>query len=354
MKNNLNLIIFVVSLFFLPLLAEGKSAEGKSFIQEIKEKIIREKEKIEEKSEEKDKETYKDTDKDKKEEKEPPEEKSRIEKIKETILKEKKKIEKKKEKDKVEVKEKEKNKDKHNEYDRKHETKKGHDYVHDNDRRYYKEKQIDNHYRYKNPHYYIYDDIYFEDYPGYTTDVIYEEYTYIDESELLSPNPLHKYENPRRIAFLSSSVEAAYLGKDLRDTYGVTGKISANLYYLHFNCFYQNIFSNEEKLRLYSVNGGISLAMQNFLLTPFIGAFYIEPLEEARFSYGANLQVFLPSNYSLDLYTLNSSYGSLNFHNFSASLNYEFYRFNFGLGYTYNSYAGINFSGPFARVSFWL
>jgi hypothetical protein len=353
MKNNLNQIILVLPIFFFPFIVEGESNEKKSFIREIKEKIIQEKEKVEDKSEEKDKKTYEHKEK-KEEEKEPPEEKSRIEKIKETILKEKKKIEKKKEKDKVEVKEKKKNKDKHNEYDRKHKIKKDNDYVHDNNRRYYKKKHKNNHYRYKNPHYYIYDDIYFDEYPGYVTDVRYEEYTYIDESELISPNPLHVYKNPRRIVFLTSSIETAYLGKDLRDTYGITGKISANLYYLHFNCFYQNIFSNEEKIRLYSINGGLSLSTQDLILTPFIGAFYIEPLDEARFSYGANLQVFLPFNYNLDLYTLNSSYGSLNFHNFSASLNYELYRFNFGLGYTYNSYAGVNFSGPFARVAFWL
>ena len=348
MKNSANKIFLVSLLLLVPTFAEGKS-----FIQEIKEKIIKEKEKVEEKSEEKEKYTYEQ--KDKKEEKDPPEEKSRIKKIKETILKEKKRVEDKAvEKKKAKVKQKKKNKDKHNDYDHKHKIKKGPDYVHDDNRRYYKKKPKDNYRHYNNPHYFIYEDIYYDDYTGYTTDVIYDDYTYIDESELISPNPLQQYKHPRRIAFLTSSVEAVYLGKDLRDTYGITGKISANLYYLHFNCFYQNIFSSEEKIRLYSINGGLSLSTQNLTLTPFIGAFYIEPLEEARFSYGANLQVYLPVNYTLDLYTLNSSYGSLNFHNFSASLNYELYQLNFGLGYTYNSYAGVNFSGPFARVSFWL
>lgn len=362
MKNNLNQIILVLPIFFFPFIVEGKSNEKKSFIQEIKEKIIQEKEKVEEKNEEKKNDNYTYEDKKKKEEKEPPEEKSRIEKIKETILKEKKKIEKKNkenknEKEKYKEKEKDKYKDEHkyhNDYVHKNKNKHGNNYIHDNDRRYYKKKYKDNYYRYNNPHYFIYDDIYIDEYPVYVTDVGYDKYTYIDESELISPNPLREYKNPRRIVFLTSSVEAAYLGKDLRDTYGITGKISANIYYLHFNCFYQNIFSSEEKIRLYSINGGLSLSTQDLILTPFIGAFYIEPLDEARFSYGANLQVFLPFNYNLDLYTLNSSYGSLDFHNFSASLNYEFYRFNLGLGYTYNSYAGVNFSGPFARIALWL
>ena len=144
------------------------------------------------------------------------------------------------------------------------------------------------------------------------------------------------------------------MGKDIDDTYGVTAKASANLYSLHFNCFYQSIFSSEESLTIYSVNGGYSFTVQNVTLTPFIGAFYIEPLEEARLSYGANLEIFLPGNYSLDLYSINSSYGSLNFHNLSASLNYEFYRLNLGLGFNYNNYAGVSFSGPLARLSFWL
>ncbi len=345
MENKINLISLVIVLFFFPFFAEGKSTEGKSFIQEIKEKITKEKEKIEEKSKEKeqekvkvkekDKDSYEHKDKNKKEE--PAEGNSRIKQVKDKIVKEETKIvvkneEKKQKKGNVKVKEKNKGKD-------------NRDYVHDYGRRNYKGK-------YKDYPYWIYDDVYYYEPSIIMTDVRYDDYTYIDDSDLISRSPIYAYEHPRRIPFLSSSVEAAYLGKDIRDTYGVTAKISANLYSLHFNCFYQNVFSSEEKLTIYSINGGFSFALGDFALTPFIGAFYIEPLEEARFSYGADLQIFLPDNYNLDLYTINSSYGSLNFNNFSASLNREFYRFNVGLGFNYNNYAGVNFSGPLVKFSF--
>jgi hypothetical protein len=293
MKNNINLISMVIVLFFAPFFAEGKSDKGKSFIQEIKERITNEKEKVEGKSKEKEKEVVK-----------------------------------------AEVKVKEKNKGKDD-----------YDYVHDNGRR-------NNKIIYRDYPYWIYDDVYYHEPSIIVTDVVYDDYVYIDDSDLISRRPIYEYSHPRRIPFLSSSVEAAYLGKDLRDTYGVTAKISANLYNLHFNCFYQNIFSSEEKLTIYSVNGGVSFALANLILTPFVGGFYIEPLEEAQFSYGADLQIFLPGNYNLDLYTINSSYGSLNFNNFSASLNREFYVLNAGLGFNYNNYAGVNFSGPFARLAF--
>jgi hypothetical protein len=329
MKNNINLIIFVMFLFFSPFFAKGGSTERKSSIQEIKEKITKEKEKLEEKSEEREKKEVKQNDKyknkDKNEVKKTAEEESRIKQIKDKIVKETKKIEKKsEEKDKYDYVYKRKNKHVYN----------GRDYKKKYKGYYYPSI------------YWIYDDAYY--------DVIYDDYTYVDDSDLIFGSTINTYTPRRRIAFLTSSVEAAYLGKDIRDTYGVTAKISANLYSLHFNCFYQNIFSSEEKLTIYSVNGGVSFALSSFALMPFIGAFYIEPLEEARLSYGANLQIFFPDNFNLDLYTINSSYGSLNFNNFSASLNRGFYRFNVGLGFNYNNYAGVNLSGPLVRFSFWL
>lgn len=347
MKNLINNIFLVSLLFFLPLFAEGKSNEGKSFIQEIKEKISKEKEKVEEKNNEKkqekvkteekiefkSKEKVKEKEKEKKNEKEERiQETSRIKEVKDKIKEEKKKIEakgekKKKEKEKVKVKEKDKNE---------------HGYVDGHKRKHNKIYRDD----YYSDIYWIYDN------PSY--DVIYDDYTYTDNSDLILSRPIFEHKQPRRIAFLYSSVEAAYLGKDIRDTYGATAKISANLYSLHFNCFYQSVFSSEESLTLYSINGGFYFATNHFILTPFVGALYIEPLEEARLSYGANLQIFFPDNYNLDLYTLNSSYGSLNFNNFSASLNREFYRFNIGLGFNYNNYAGVDFSGPLVKLSFWL
>ena len=326
MKNLVNNIFLITLLFLIPLFAEGKSGDGKSLIQQVKERIVKEKEKQEDKKSD--------------------ETGSRIEEVKDKIVKEEKK-----EKEKAEVKNKAKNKDKSKgedkrDYDRDYKNKQGRDYVKDDNKKYHKKKDGGN---YRSDGYWVYDGVYFD---GYATDVVYDDYAYIDEAALISPNPMREYKKPRKIISLSSSVEAAYLGKDILDTYGVTGKISANLYALHFNCFYQNIFSNEEKLTIYSVNGGVSLALGDVVLTPFVGAFYIEPLEEARFSYGADLQIFLPYNYNLDFYTINSSYGSLNFNSFSASLNREFYILNAGLGYNYNNYAGIDFSGPFARLSF--
>jgi len=323
MKNLINNIFLVSLLFFIPMFTEGKS-----FIQEIKDKITKETEKIEEK----------------KEEKKSPEADSRIKEVKDKIVKEKKK-----EEHKIEVKVKEKKKVKEKDKD-----KYKHDYGYDYDRKYYKKKYKYDNYSDNNSLYWIYDNISFDESSVLVTDVRYDDYSYVDDSDLISPSPIYTNKQPRKIIFLNSSVEATYLGKDIDDTYGITGKISANLYSLHFNCFYQSIFSSEESLTLYSINGGFSFTTQSFTLTPFIGAFYIEPLEEAQLSYGANLKIFLPDNYNLDLYTLNSSYGSLNFNNFSASLNYEFYRFNIGLGFNYNNYAGVSFSGPLAKLSFWL
>lgn len=364
MKIILNPINSVILLFFFPLFLVDGYAGEESRIQEFKEKITEEKEKKAEKAKEevkaekkenkvehkqkenkkekknekhkekennKDKYKYKNEDKEKYVIKETPEERSRIQEVKDKIAEEKVKKESKKEQ---KVKEKYKHEDYH-----------GYPY----NRKYYKER-----YRYYEPGYFVRYRNRYDVFYGPLINVTYADYPYAEHSDFHSGS-LYTEESPsRKIAFLNSSIETSYLGKDIRDTYGVTAKVSGSLYSLHLDYFFQRIFSSQESLTLYSINGGLSFATDNFILSPFLGAFYIDILEEAQLSYGANLQVFLPANFIIDLYSLNSKYGSLNFNNFSASANYAIYRFNVGLGYNYNNYAGVNFSGPLFKLSFWL
>lgn len=266
-------------------------------------------------------------------EEESAEEKSRIQEVKEKIAEEEeRKEEKSEEKEEEKEKEKEKEKDKH------------------------KKKSKDSDDSDSDFFYWIFRSLY-DGFSDFLTNVRYADYPYARGSDLYFCGSINSESSPTKFAFLNSSVEASYLGKDTSDNsdnYGVTAKVYGNFFSLHLNYFYQRIFSSEESLTLYSINGGISFASHSFMLTPFLGAFYIETLKGEQFSLGANLQIFLPANFIMDLYTLNSSYGSLNFNNFSASLNYAFSRFNIGLGYNYNNYADAIFSGPLVKISFWL
>lgn len=354
MRNKLNAIIPVILLFFLPFFAEGKSTEEKSFIQEIKEKITQEKEKQVEKTKDEIKTDKKENktesivkeivkkakteenkyeNKDKNDYRDPPEKSSRIQIVKRNIDKEIKKEE------KAEKEENEEYKEKHN-----------NDYYYDDRDDYYYDDSRYNH----RPVYIRRHKSFYDAFPGYFINIRYSDYPYADNSDYNFSGLTYSENSPEKIAFLYSSVETSYLGKDIRDTYGVTAKISGNLYSLNFNYFYHRIFSSEESISFYSLNGGIYFALANFTLTPFVGAFYVETVDEVRFSYGANLQIFLPANYIVDLYNINSSYGSLNFNHLSASLNYALYRFNIGLGFNYNNYAEVSFSGPLVKLSFWL
>jgi len=350
MRNKLNIIVLFISLFFLPFFTEGKSTEEKSFIQEIKEKITSEKEKQGNQTKEEIKTDKKENktvsivkkigkkaennhaDTDKNNYNDYPEKRSRIQIVKDNIAEETKR---------QEIKKKEKKKgEKHNK-----------DYYYDGrrDHYYYNNRRYDHRPFYIRRHRSFYDA-----FPGYFINVRYSNYPYAGDTDYNFSGLSYSENPPEKIAFLYSSAEASYLGKDVRDTYGATAKISGNIYSLNFNYFYHRIFSSEESISFYSLNGGIYFALADFTLTPFIGAFYVETVDEIRFSYGANLQVFFPGNYILDLYNINSSYGSLNFNHISASLNYALYRFNIGLGFNYNNYAGVSFSGPLVKLSFWL
>ncbi len=341
MRNKLNIIAPVISLFFLPFFSEGKSTEEKSVIQEIKENFIHEKEKKAEKmkndvktdkKENKIEPTVKKEKTEEKKYKDAPEKSSRIKIVKDNIAGETKREEIKKEEKK--------------------ENKKHNDDYHYGGRKYpyyYHDRRHDFRPIYIRKHRSFYDA-----FPGYFINVRYSDYPYAGDTDYNFSGLSFGDNSPEKIAFLYSSLEASYLGKDIRDTYGATAKISGNFYSLNFNYFYHRIFSSEESISFYSLNGGIYFALANFTLTPFVGAFYVETVDEIRFSYGANLQIFFPGNYILDLYNINSSYGSLNFNHFSASLNYAVYRFNIGLGFNYNNYAGVSFSGPLVKLSFWL
>ena len=94
--------------------------------------------------------------------------------------------------------------------------------------------------------------------------------------------------------------------------------------------------------------------MPGVLFNGFAGVFEHEYVDEKLLSFGLSTQIYLPSNFILEIYNLNAYYHSLGFHYLSAMLKYAVWRANIGVGYNYNEYAGVIFQGPMIKVSFWL
>jgi len=185
----------------------------------------------------------------------------------------------------------------------------------------------------------------------YSFTVRFAEYPYSPNDNFNFNVSSLEHPDEHRIAKLQLSVDTAYL---LQSTWGVSSNFSAHLSAINFNGIYQYIFSGEEDFYIRSLNGGVSLILPGVFLNGFIGVFDHESVDVNLMSYGLSTQIYLPSNFILDIYNLNAYYHSLGFHHLSAMLKYAVGRANIGVGYNYNDYAGVLYQGPIIKVSFWL
>lgn len=160
-----------------------------------------------------------------------------------------------------------------------------------------------------------------------------------------------EHPDEHKIANLQLSVDTSYLQES---TWGVSGILSGHLTAINFNGLYQYIFSDGEDFYVRSLNGGLSFILPGVLLNGFAGVFEHEYVDEKLLSFGISTQIYLPSNFILDIYNLNAYYHSLGFHYLSVMLKYAVWRANIGVGYNYNEYAGVIFQGPMVKISFWL
>ncbi len=151
--------------------------------------------------------------------------------------------------------------------------------------------------------------------------------------------------------FLTATVAGSYLFDNI---ISLTALLEANFFILHVNGFYQYSLAETKGMNIFSINGGISFPIQSILLNVYCGMFYYDYIGSPLFSFGASAKIFLPFNSYLDIYNLNSFFGSLGFHIITASLNYALDRFSIGGGYRFHSYAGVIMHGPEINLSVWL
>ncbi|MBN1410263.1 MAG: hypothetical protein JW969_05410 [Spirochaetales bacterium] len=151
--------------------------------------------------------------------------------------------------------------------------------------------------------------------------------------------------------FLKATFSGAYL---LDNIGNLNAQLEANLFILHFNGFYQHSFAETRTMNMFSFNGGVSFPIESILLNLYGGIYYYDYIGSSLISFGASMKIFLPHNLYLDVYNLNSFFGTLGFHFLTASLNYSLDRFSIGCGYRFNSFAGVILQGVEANISVWL
>ncbi len=179
----------------------------------------------------------------------------------------------------------------------------------------------------------------FADYP-YAENSTY----YYNTSTLLDPDE-------RKIVSLQLATDFSY---HFDGTFGNTNRVNLQLAAVHGNLFNQYIFAGSTRISVFSVNGGFSFFLQNFLLNGYLGAYKLSALDRYLLSFGFSSQFFFPAGFFIDIYNLNSGVNTVQFVHLSVNPNYTIWRFTFGVGYNYNRFVSTVFSGPCLKVSFWL
>jgi hypothetical protein len=159
--------------------------------------------------------------------------------------------------------------------------------------------------------------------------------------------------HPEQTKFYALQVEssAAY---HFDGTYENLNRLTFQLTAFHFNLVQQSFFAASERFSLLSINAGCSLALPDFLLNGYAGAYWLDFLDRPLPSFGISSQLFLPGGFYLDLYNLNAVLESLWIMHLTGSLNFSVWRFGLAVGYTYNNFAGNVYQGPSLGISFWL
>jgi len=184
----------------------------------------------------------------------------------------------------------------------------------------------------------------------YSFTVRYADYPYFAGNYYIYNTSSLFYPEERNIFSVQLSTDFAY---HFDETYSLINKINAQISAVHINIFNQFIFSESEWFSIISGNAGLSFFLPNFMLNGYLGFFKLNFLERYLFSYGFSSKLFLPKNFYIDFYNINSTLGSLRFIHFAFNLNYSIRRFNIGIGYNYNDYAKDLYKGPCLKGSIW-
>jgi hypothetical protein len=195
-------------------------------------------------------------------------------------------------------------------------------------------------------------DIFGELFWEYAVSIRFADYPYAENSDYFHNTSAFRYPREEKAISLQAATD---LSTHLDGTYGNVNRISFQMTTLHANLYNQFIFASSEWFSVISLNGGLTLSIQNFLLSAFAGGYKLNILDNIILSFGLSSQFFLPGGFYLDLYNLNAVLNyKLNFVHWTVSLNYSFWRFSLGVGYKYSRFINSEYSGPSLKVCFWL
>ncbi len=194
-------------------------------------------------------------------------------------------------------------------------------------------------------------DILFWFFVEYGSKIRFADYPYEGNVDYYYNTSIYMSPEERKIFSLQLASDASY---HFDETYAITNRITAQITAVHANFFDQTIFSASESFSVVSLNGGISLFLQDFVLSSFIGFYKLDFLDDFLLSFGFMFQLFLPANFYIDFYNLNAVLIEVPFTHIAVSVNYALWRFSIGFGYNFNKFVDIVYDGPCIKACFWL
>ena len=141
------------------------------------------------------------------------------------------------------------------------------------------------------------------------------------------------------------------------DTTGMKVQGRANALMMHINAesdFYITRKSGDN-FSIISAHVGFNLLnLPGFSLAGYIGMMQHSSIETPLLSCGGGFTAFVGYGLNIDAYSRIGFFESLYFVSVNGSINWSINRFTIGIGYEYNNYAGILFTGPSVRLGIWL
>lgn len=198
----------------------------------------------------------------------------------------------------------------------------------------------------------IFLDIFEEIFWDYAWAIRFAAYPYAENSDYFHNASAFRFPGEEKAVSLQAATD---LATHLDGTYGNINRIVFQLTTFHANFYNHIIFASSEWLSVTSLNGGLTLSIQNFLFSCFAGGYKLNVLDNFILSFGISSQFFLPGRMYLDLYNLNAVLNDkLQLIHWTVSLNYAVWRFSVGVGYNYSRFINTEFSGPSLKICFWL
>jgi len=149
------------------------------------------------------------------------------------------------------------------------------------------------------------------------------------------------------------SAEGSYLFGQEIPMFDFRSQLSLDAAIFHTNLFFHHLMDADGgSLTSFAAHGGITIPIQNFAVSLYVGAFFQEDFPP-YFSYGASIRIFAAGGFVISVYSIFAYDDPFFFTVISPKVELALGRFTIGVGYNYYNYNRLSIGGPTLKTAVW-